>query len=151
MIPFSESAVEGVYDSYPEDVRPTMLALRDLVYSSAQKLGAVNGLSESLKWGEPSYKSGCGSALRLHWKESDPDFGRVFFHCQTCLVETFRELYPDVFEFEGNRAIKLRLGGEIDLASLGQCMELALCYHEIKHLPRLGVGEKLLERSPEEK
>ena len=30
----------------------------------------------------------------------------VYFHCQTNLVETFRELYPEL-RYEGNRAILL--------------------------------------------
>ncbi|MGJ8655624.1 MAG: DUF1801 domain-containing protein [Akkermansiaceae bacterium] len=143
MIPFSERAVEGVYDSYPESVRSAMFALRDLIYTSAQKLGGAGGIMESLKWGEPSYKSRSGSALRIHWKRGDPEFFRMFFHCQTSLVETFREIYPDVFDYEGNRAIRFKVGDEIDLVSLGHCVELALSYHSIKHLPRLGVNEIL--------
>ena len=46
-------------------------------------------------------------------RQHDPDrpgeaaAGRyaVYFHCQTDLVETFRELYPTEFSFGGNRSI----------------------------------------------
>ena len=34
----------------------------------------------------------------------------VYFHCQTDLVETFRELYPEL-SFSGNRAILLDAEG----------------------------------------
>ena len=29
----------------------------------------------------------------------------MYFNCNTTLVRSFRELFPDSFEFEGNRAI----------------------------------------------
>jgi hypothetical protein len=138
MIPFSENEVEEVFNSYPEHVRPTMLALRDLVYSTAQRLGISDQLHESLKWGEPSYLTKVGSTVRMHWKESDSEYFRVFFHCQTTLISTFREVYPSDFDFEGNRAIRFRVGDDIDLARLGHCIELSLRYHEVKHLPQLG-------------
>ena len=32
--------------------------------------------------------------VRMHWKPSDGDHYRMYFHCQTNLVATFRELYP---------------------------------------------------------
>lgn len=138
MIPFSESSVEEIFNSYPEHVRPTMLALRDLVYTTSQRLEISNQLEETLKWGEPSYLSEKGSTLRIHWKESDPEYCRVFFHCQTTLISTFRDLYPSVFSFEGNRAIRLGVGDDVDLVKLGHCIELSLRYHELKHLPQLG-------------
>lgn len=139
MIPFAESAVEAVFNFYPERARPTMFALRDLVFTTSQRLGLSNHLTETLKWGEPSYLSKTGSTLRIHWKEADPNGCRLFFHCQTSLVETFRALYPGVFVYEGNRAIRVGVGEEIDLDRLGHCIELSLQYHEIKHLPLLGV------------
>jgi len=115
------------------------LGLRDLVYTTAHRLGIEQDLVEMLKWGEPSYVCKKGSTLRMGWKESNPEFYRVFFHCQTTLVETFREVYPDAFTYEGNRAIRLRMGDDIDLGKLGHCVELTLRYHLIKDLPLLGV------------
>jgi len=139
MIPFSDSRVEKVYHSYPEYVQPSMLALRDLIYTTHKKLVSDGELTECLKWGEPSYVSKNGSPVRIHWKENDSDCYRMFFHCQTSLVETFRELYPSAFIFEGNRAIRFQFGAEIDLAKLEHCVQLALVYHLVKHLPQLGV------------
>ena len=118
-----------------------MFALRDLVFTTYQELELSAPLTETLKWGEPSYVCDSGSTLRMDWQEAEPDVCKVFFHCQTSLIATFRELYPDDFAFDGNRAIKLGVGNDIDLGKLGHCIGLCLRYHELKHLPQLGVGE----------
>ena len=115
-----------------------MLALRDLIFTTAQKASVGNDLTETLKWGEPSYLCKTGSTVRIHWKQSDPEYYRIFFHCQTTLVSTFRELYPHSFDYEGNRAIRLELKQEPDLGKLEHCIELSLRYHTLKNLPRLG-------------
>jgi hypothetical protein len=49
----------------------------------------------------------------------------VYFHCQTNLVETFRELYPEL-RFEGNRAILLDAREKPPEAALRHCVALAL-------------------------
>ncbi len=127
-----------VFRFYPAEVRPKMLALRDLVFETAARVGLSDDLKETLKWGEPSYICPAGSAIRMDWKESVPDCYRLFFHCQTSLIPTFRELYPDGFTFEGNRAIRFAVDGGVNPERLGHCIELALRYHSIKHLPLLG-------------
>jgi len=53
----------------------------------------------------------------------------VYFHCQTNLVATFRELYPEEFNFGGNRSILLNAGDKIDEPALRHCLALALTYH----------------------
>lgn len=138
MIPFSDHSVEEIFESYPKQVRSKMLALRDLIFTTAQKAGVGNDLTETLKWGEPSYLCKTGSTVRIHWKQSDPEYYRIFFHCQTTLISTFRELYPHSFDYEGNRAIRLELKQEPDLGKLEHCIELSLRYHTLKNLPRLG-------------
>jgi hypothetical protein len=53
----------------------------------------------------------------------------MFFHCQTSLVATFRELYPDSFAFQGNRALVFALADEVPEDALKHCIALALTYH----------------------
>jgi hypothetical protein len=59
-----------------------------------------------------------------------PEAGQVavYFHCQTNLVETFRELYPEL-SFGGNRSILLNAGDKLPAAALRHCVALALTYH----------------------
>lgn len=95
-------------------------------------------ITESLKWGEPSFQTKTGSTVRMDWKPSDPDHYRVFVHCQTRLIETYRELYGDLLHFEGNRAIVFRMDEQVPVDALKHCFLLAFRYHKIKHLPMLG-------------
>ena len=138
MIPFADNRVEEVFESYPVHARPCMFALRDLIFTTAQQMGLESDLVETLKWGEPSYLSPNGATLRIHWEERDFDHCRLFFHCQTSLVPTFRESYPSDFKFEDSRAIRISLDAETDLCKLAHCIEMSLNYHLIKKLPKLG-------------
>lgn|GEM_PF-4196076 len=63
---------------------------------------------------------------------------KVFFHCQTQLVATFREIYSDAFTYEGNRAVVIPLHADIGQTPLRHCLLLALQYRSLKHLPLLG-------------
>ena len=53
----------------------------------------------------------------------------LFFHCQTDLVETFRELYPTELSYGGNRSIFLNADDDIPEQALRHCVALALTYH----------------------
>lgn len=123
--------------TYPEMAQRRLHKLRQwlLEVAGEHELGAV---TESLKWGEPSFQVKSGSTVRIDWKPSDPDHYFVYFHCQSRLVETFRELYGDRFTFEGNRAIVFGLYDDIPEDALKHCFLLACRYHKIKHLPLLG-------------
>ena len=72
-----------------------MYALRNLVIQTASEVEGLEKLEETLKWGEPSYMTRNGSTIRMDWKESRPDEYAMYFHCQTKLVDTFKELYRD--------------------------------------------------------
>lgn len=138
MTEFSDKKVEMIFRFYPETVRAQMLSLRELVYAAAKEVGIFQDLQETLKWGEPSYVCPRGSTVRMGWQEKNPNHYGLFFHCQTSLVETFRSLYPEQFDFEGNRAIRFALTDEPDQERLKHCIALALQYHDLKNLPMLG-------------
>ena len=125
------------FDSYPADLRPRLEELRRLIFAAARNLGRVP--EETLKWGEPAYLVQGGSTVRFDWKPKRPEFCAVYFICNTKLVETFREIYPAHFEFEGNRALLIDLAQPFPQAELQHCLEIAFSYHRLKHLPLLGV------------
>lgn len=126
------------FDSYPHEAKSKLLELRELIFEVASGLDDVGELQETLKWGEPSYVSKIGSTLRIDWKESNPNQYVMYFHCQTKLVDTFRELYREDLNFEGNRAIIFKLNVRVPKRILKHCISLALRYHRVKHLPLLG-------------
>lgn len=138
---FANNAVAEVFYGYPETVRPKLLALRQLLLDTAGSVIGLDNVTETLKWGEPSYLCQTGSTVRMDWKPRSPEHYALYFHCQTTLVETFRELYRDELEFDGKRAILFDLECELPTTVVTHCIELALSYHQRKHLPLLGAFE----------
>jgi hypothetical protein len=74
----------------------------------------------------------------MDWKVSKPTQYALYFHCQTRLVDTFKELYGQRFRYEGNRAIIFHQDDTVPVAELKHCITLTLTYHRRKHLPLLG-------------
>ena len=130
--------VKDKFESYPSFIRKKMYSLRKLVIQTAKEIDDLEELEETLKWGEPSYITKNGSTIRMDWKESKPDEYAMYFHCQTKLVDTFKELYRDKFKFEGNRSIIFGCDEKIAENELKHCISIALNYHKVKHLPLLG-------------
>jgi len=130
--------VAAVFSSYPEPIKSRLLALRRLILETAGRTEGVGALEETLKWGQVSYlttESRSGSTIRIDQIKSEtrPAANRyaMFFHCQSNLVETFRELYPEL-SYSGNRAILLNAAEKLPEASLRHCIALALTYHRNK-------------------
>lgn len=139
MDPINNQKVAEVFRNYPDHVRPKMMLLRQLILDTAAETEDVKNLEETLSWSEPSYKTKTGSTVRIDWKESEPAHYAMYFTCATSLVDTFRKLYADTFQFDGNRAIIFNLSDRLSETELKHCITLALTYHIIKHLPLLGV------------
>ncbi len=132
-----DKLIKHHFDQYPENARTSLLELRSLILKVASELG-LNIVEESLKWNEPSYKVKTGSPIRLDWKQQTTNNYYLFFNCKTKLVDTFRELYGDALVFQGNRAIVFNLEEPLPEPIIKHCIELALSYHQRKHLPLLG-------------
>jgi hypothetical protein len=124
-------AVEAVFSAYPKPVKAKLLALRRLILDTARATKGVGVLEEALKWGQPSYltsTSKSGSTVRIDQVKAEAGRYAVYFHCQTNLVETFRERYPEL-RYSANRAILLDAADKLPEAALRHCVALALTYH----------------------
>jgi len=139
-IKFTNSAVEAVFDSYPLQVQKKLLFLRQMIFSVAAETEGVGHIEETLKWGQPSYltvhpksegKSGgkSGTTIRIDQVKSQAGQYAMYVHCQTTLIDTFREIYGNDFRFAGNRSIIFECKDKIPIASLRHCISLALTYH----------------------
>jgi hypothetical protein len=129
---FSDPAVDAMFASYREPVRKKLLALRRLILDTAKSTDGVGRVEETLKWGQPSYltpETKSGSTIRIDQVKSAANQYAVYFHCQTDLVATFRELYPREFSYGGNRSILFNAEDTIDEPALRHCLALALTYH----------------------
>lgn len=129
---FADPAVEAVFDAYPRALRPKLIALRRLIFETAATTQGVGELEETLKWGQPSYlttQTRSGSTIRIDRLKSAGNQYALYFHCQTNLVETFRELYPKEMTYGGNRSIVFGSDDSIPESALRHCIALALTYH----------------------
>ena len=130
----ADRAIEAVFEAYPQPVKSSLLALRRLIFDTAKTTKGVGALEEALKWGQPSYlttESKSGSTIRIDHVKAEAGRYAVYFHCQTDLVETFRERYPEL-RYGGNRSILLDAGEKLPEAALRHCIALALTYHARK-------------------
>ncbi len=129
---FADPSVAAAFDAYPKPLKAKLLALRRLILDTAKSTKGVGTVEETLKWGQPSYltpETKSGSTIRIDRVKAAANQYAVYFHCQTNLVETFRELYPDEFSFGGNRCIILNADDDVPEPALRHCVSLALTYH----------------------
>ena len=136
------AAVTAVFDAYPKPLKSKLLALRRLILDTARTTKGVGAVDETLKWGQVSYltsETRSGSTIRIDRVKSTTDRYAVFFHCQTDLVATFRELYPEL-NYSGNRSIVLNASETLPEAALRHCVALALTYHLNKRHPNRKVA-----------
>ena len=134
----SDSGVAAVFKAYPPAIRAKLMALRELVLDTAEKTAGVGRLTETLKWGQPSYlteETGSGTTVRIDRLKTGDGYA-VYFHCQSGLVGQFRELYSDTFTYEGKRAIVFGAKDRVPARELRHCLALALTHHARKKKPK---------------
>jgi hypothetical protein len=134
-IPKPDPSVGETFAAFPPSVRKKILALRRLIFETADATEGVGPITETLKWGQPSHlieASRSGTTIRLGWKASAPTQYAMYVHCQTHLVDSFRTLFPRDLTFEDNRAIVFQLDDTLAKEPLSGCIAMALTYHRQK-------------------
>ena len=109
----SKPEVETVFDKYPTEVKPKIEELQRLIIETAKEVEQIEWLEETLKWGEPSFVTKNGSTLRMDWKEKTPHQYAMYFQCTSRLVDTFRLVFDQKFQYEGKRAIIFQCNQQI--------------------------------------
>ncbi len=135
-------AVQAAFDAFPGKPRRKLLQLRRLILATAAKSATAGSLTETLKWGEPSYlteQTKSGSTIRIGWKAASPDTYAMYLNCQTTLVDTYRTLFPEL-AYEGNRAVVFNVDEPLPTDAAKACIELALHYHIDKRTNRRRAG-----------
>lgn len=128
---FADKKVAVVFAAYPSKSRAKLMALRELVFNVAESTPGVGPLDETLKWGQPSYltmATGSGSTVRMDRLRKAEGYA-LYFHCQSGLVEQFRELYGDTFRYDGKRALLFGPKERLPVKALRHCLGLALTHH----------------------
>lgn len=129
---FNSAEVKAVFASYSKEMQAKLLILRQLIFDVAAQTNGVGELEETLKWGQLSYltsQTKSGSLIRIDQIKSQKNKYAMFFHCQTTLVDSFKEMYRDQFEFDGNRSIIFNIKDKLPLEALRHCVSMALTYH----------------------
>ena len=127
---FDDLAVAAVYKSYPDSIRARLLVLRQLIFELADRLDGIE-ISETLKWGVPSYHSSTktGTPIRLAPTKEADSYG-LYVHCQTSLINDFRQAHPDTFRYSGTRALLFKLDDQLPEKELEEFILAALTYHQ---------------------
>ncbi|MCI4644645.1 MAG: DUF1801 domain-containing protein [Hyphomonadaceae bacterium] len=132
LTPDCPAPVRAVLDAYPPSAQALIGNIRALVFETAADLPEVGEVTETLKWGEPSYLNKAGTTIRLAWSAKRPDVIGLFVNCQTTLIDAWRTQYGDVLNCIGNREIRLPLDQPPPEAPLRHCIAMALTYHKRK-------------------
>lgn len=136
---FDDKDVEAVFARYPQATRERLLALRALIFETAEQTDGVGALEETLKWGQPSYLTGqskSGSTIRIDQVKAGAGKYAAYFHCQSGLVPLFQEHYGDALVFEGKRAIIFDQDEPLPEEAVRHCFALALTLHLRKKAAR---------------
>lgn len=126
--PYQSPGVAAAFAAIPEPARTTMTDLRTVIFDIAADL-PIDGLNESLKWGQPSFlgkRPNSGTPIRLGLTKSG-DLA-ILAHCQSTVISDFRALAPQGLRFDGNRALLLRPDQRPEPAILAPLIRAALTY-----------------------
>ena len=121
--------IADAFAAYDDRTQDQLRACRDLIFQAAADNREIGILTETLKWGQPSYlteASKSGSTVRL--ATSSDHRPALFVHCATDLIEQFRTFYPDTFDYQGKRALVIKSEIGSVKAELRHCIALALTY-----------------------
>ncbi len=129
--PNAETA--SIFEALPSPARARLLAMRAGVLAAAEATG-TSPLTETLKWGQPAYlpSKKQGTTIRLGWSQKLPETCTMYVHCQTRLIDQYRERFPTEFIYDGTRAAHVPVQGPWPEAAFQQIAAMALTYHRDK-------------------
>mgnify|MGYP002713238883 CR=1 FL=1 len=128
---FQNPEVSQVFDQYSGDIQQQLMALRELIFQVAAENDEIGELEETLKWGQPGYltpQTRSGTTVRIDKVRNQPTQYAMYVSCQTTLVDSFRQRFPD-FTYEGDRAIIFDVMDTVPQDDIKECIHMALTYH----------------------
>lgn len=125
-VPAIPDDIVAALDAQHDNVRPALVRLRGLIYDVVGTVPGAGDVTETLKWGQPSYTVSTGTPLRLGVTKAGVP--ALFVHCQTRVVSEARAHLAADLEFEGNRAILVPQDTAFPEAALRQVIHAALSY-----------------------
>lgn len=118
--------IEDYYPTYTDIEKEKLQEMSNLIERVAEKLSVV--IKAERKWGQLSFSSTIGTPIRI--ARFDENHVAFFVHCQTTLVEQWREMFTDSLEFSKTRAVLLKNHEELPINELEICIQMALTYRK---------------------
>ena len=128
--PIASPEIQAAYDAFPPEVQSGAMALRALIYETAKGISGLPAPTECLRWGQPSYITPIGSALRIGIPKSG-GFA-LYAHCQSTIISQFAQGFGADFQIEGNRAVLFQSQDDIQPEKLRLMIGHALTYKRKK-------------------
>lgn len=116
----------------PGHLKEKLFSLRELILETADENPAIGPLEETLKWGEPAFLTSAtksGTTIRINRHDKDDNQYAIYVHCQTDLLDRYRQLYGDTLTFDGNRAVVFNVADRMPQEAVKHCIAMALTYH----------------------
>lgn len=130
--------VAAVLGSYPEPIRAGLERLRRLIFETAGETENVGELTETLKWGQPSYVTArpkSGTTIRIDRDTSETGDIALYVNCQSSLVSDWRTLFPEL-SYSGDRGVHFKLSEPLPEEPLRRMIAMALTYHTAKQMKK---------------
>lgn len=116
--------ITKLYSNYSQNEQNKIQELIDLIESVAEELTIE--LTPSLKWNQLSFSCKQGTPIRVD-RFSEGTIG-IFVHCQTTLVDEWRDMFGTTMNFSKTRAILLDSNAQLPRDELKMCIQMALNY-----------------------
>ncbi|MEH6494330.1 MAG: DUF1801 domain-containing protein [Pseudomonas marincola] len=132
--PIQSLEVAGTYKAFPPVVRSKLLDIRNLIYTIATSNEAIGNIEECLKWNQVSYLTKSpksGTTIRLGYKPQTSQYA-IYVPCTTTLIEDTKEMAPQGFSYEKNRALLFNVDAELPIPLMSEFLFRALTYHKQK-------------------
>jgi len=108
-----------------------MQDLHALILKLGDETEGVGEIEQSVKWGQASFaavRPKTGTPIRIDANAGAQTYS-LFVPCSTTLISSFRETHPDMFDYHGNREIRLDLNAPLPKAELSLFITAALTYY----------------------
>lgn len=131
-VPPPPAYIQGAIADYPDVQKSKLLRLRHLIFETAAETDGVGQLTETLKWGQPSYlteDTKSGSTIRIDRVKGSETQIALFVHCQTNLISQFKDYCGGSLMYDGKRALVFDADKKLPEKSVRLCIGLALTYH----------------------
>ncbi len=126
---------------YSLPVQKTLRALRQLVLKTAMQHEDIGPITQELRWGQFSFltlETRSGTTIRIDGKRAEAHKAAMYFHCQSGLINHFKELYGDQLTYEGKRALVFDARASLAEDIIRHCILLALAHHLRKIPAKIG-------------